>query len=233
MQKLLTGHKNSAMIRSLMAIIVSIMLFACSPKSITGIYSSHVKDGVLMAGYTYDFHPDGTFDMKFWSDDISSNRQGRGIYSIDKGNLLLTYGDFEPVTSSYTVRSFPSDDNNLSALNFTIYDHDGTALGGVNIIIRDTGGEMVAKGITNISGSSVIRVPQTDIPKIIDISYTGRDKLSIPLPDAGSKSFEIMLSNKTRYVPNGKKRSYRYRVKGDYLKLKEGKRTLVLKRRTP
>ena len=153
------------MYKAILFMIFSAVISACSPKALNGVYSSHANDAVLMAGYTYDFHEDGTFTMKYWSDDIFSNVTGRGYYSVDKGNLLLTFHDMEPIISNYNKRILKDGGGNLSPLNFTIKDNSGASLGGVNIIIWDTGGEMVANGITKMSGITTIVVPKSDIPK--------------------------------------------------------------------
>lgn len=221
------------MIRLIIAIIISVGLFACFPKNLTGIYSSYVDHGVLMAGYTYTFHPDGSFEMKYWSDNISSNRIGKGTYIVDNRNLLLTFEKTVPKTSSYAIQKQADSGGLLSRLDIEIQDYEERGLIGVNIIIRDTGGELVANGTTNQSGKCTIYISRTDIPKIIEVSYLGMEGIKIPLPDSGAKVIDIYLSEKTGYIDAGEKRVYRLRLRGDYLNLKSAKGTIVLKRNQP
>jgi hypothetical protein len=221
------------MMRLLIIFILSIVLVGCLPKNLTGIYSSYVDHGVLTAGCTYNFHQDGTFEVKYWSDDISSNRIGKGTYALRNGNLLLNFDDVEPITSSYYSHIIPDEGNEMSKLTFLIKDQSGNPLTGVNIIIQDVGGEFVASGGSQVNGTCTILIPRTDIPKSIKISYVGMEGLEIPFPDSSPRAFEINLVTKTGYIDVGEKRVYRLRTRGDYLNLKSERGAIVLKRKQP
>ena len=214
------------------SILLSVLIcWGCSPKVLEGTYQTYYKGGVLMAGEILQLDDEQQFFLKHWSDDLSSNKKGGGRYHIDDGFLILKFEDLEEEESTATQSNLlPVGEGKLS-YEILVQDNEDEPLIGVNISLLDANQKLIKGVVTNVEGRCDLQTDANNPPNKIDVSYIGMEGLSLSLNDKQSKRIEITLVAKTKYWKAKDQLKYKYKTRGSYLILDDGRsRKLKLKK---
>lgn len=205
--------------------IVLLLASSCSPHPVSGLYQSKAEDGILMAGYAYHFFPDSTFSMQYWSDDIAGNRQGQGVYQIQKDWLVLTYTAFPAPKATYTWYPLEEMDNGMQYFQFKVQDQEGLLLVGLMVELQDIDGTLLAQGVTDSSGRLNVSIEKSAYVQRIQFRYLGMESLEIIPQHRMSSGFDVIMVPVKKYVSEGTVEKLQYRSTRTYLELNDSLRS--------
>jgi len=204
-------------------LLLLLFLCGCQPKSIIGLYSTAQPDVMSFVNQELDLKEDGTFAYRFSSDDINSNKKGKGIYNYAEQKLVLNFKRQEEGLSSVK--------KNKASLKFTqvlkvlVQDLDNNPLIGVTLTLRDEKDKIILNGISNEKGYSVLKWKAGQTPNSLEVSYTGFSNLITPLDRDSALDYTISLSHTFRPIPAGTVWEYDTKLRKTRLRLTKEERT--------
>jgi hypothetical protein len=208
--------------------VLSLFMLSCSPRTIIGLYQTDGEGKVLMAGHEYNFLPDSTFTMSYWSDSMGDNKKGTGTYRTRGKQLTLRYEDFSIPEATYEWYPLEEMDNGKTYYQFKVEDAAGQLLGGLMIQLLDSSGQPLAEGVTQMNGTYNITITKAQPAQTITLRYLGMEAMDIMLNDRMSSGFNIAMVSKSNYVPAGTVEQFRIKSTATYIQLDDGSRRLRL-----
>ncbi len=203
-------------------LLIAFTAISCSPKiNITqNTYQSYVESGLLMAGNTVRFYGENQFEFKHWSDNLASNKRGKGKYQIEGNNLILTFEESEKEVNTVTAKTNNSSDSNT--FNMRIQNSNKKPLIGVICAVLDKESNPLAQCATDKNGVCELTLDKLSQAKKIKVTYLGMNEESIDLKGGNAVDFEVTLTQKTKYYPAGTRLIYKVKTQKDVLILKDG-----------
>ncbi len=197
-----------------------LLCVSCSPKVITGLYSTALPGQISFVNQQLKLNEDGTFIYNYASDDLNSNQKGKGKYQLLDRKLILTFESFDAGISLMTKNKASSKFNNV--LRLLVQDLDDRPLVGVSLTLRDLENKLIIRGITNEKGNCVLPWKEGQSPGSIEASYIGFSNFIGAVNQDTSLDYTISMSHTYRAIEAG--------TVWEYLAKKTGQDRMVLVR---
>jgi len=205
--------------------LLFLFVCGCQPKSIVGLYSTAKSKTISFVAQDLHLKDDGTFTYDFSSDDLNSNKKGRGDYQFLNKKLILNFKAMETRHSSITKNIASPKFKNI--LKLYVQDLEEQPLIGVTFTLRDDQEKVLMNGISNEKGNCVLQWKEGELLGSIEASYTGFTNLIAPLDQDVALDYTISLSHTFRSIEAGTIWEYDTKIqKGKMRVTKEG-RTLT------
>ena len=211
-------------LQSLFSLFFLFLIFQnCTPKAskLIGKYST---SGLSFELDEYQFYESKQFVYKHTSDNISSNKMGKGTYSIVGKKLILNFEDMEELNSSFKTKKIESGLDGKRIYKFGIASSENVAFAGVNVVMKNAQSQILQGTVTDSKGYCQFELEENINVQQIEISYIGMKKLIIDIEDQESKAFIIRLVEDSTYFKKGDQLNFEFSFKGNELILKNGKR---------
>jgi len=204
--------------------ILSFTAISCSPKiGITNnTYQSFVESGLLMSGSTVRFYGDNQFEFKQWSDDISSNKKGKGKYQIEGNNLMLNFEVHEEERNEVKTQVTSSSDSNTFKMH--IQDSKKNPLLGVICSVWGDESNPLTHCATDKNGECQLKSDNLSEAKEIKVSCFGMNEEIIDLKGEKAVDYEVTLTEKINYYPAETRFIYTFKTQKNILILDDGKK---------
>ena len=218
--KLFKKMKN---LQSLFSLFLLFLIFQnCTPKAskLIGKYSTK---GLSFESDEFQFYESKQFVYKHNSDNISSNKIGKGTYSIVDKKLILYFENMEELKSSFKTKKIESGLDGKRIYKFVIASSEYVAFIGVTVILKNGQSEVLDGTVTNIKGYCQFELEENINVQQIEISYIGMKKLVIDIEDKESKAFMVRLVEQATPLKKGDRMEFDFSIIGSQLILKNGK----------